>query len=304
MVDGLSVKDVYDNIGSALIEVNTNLDIEKFDFDNLKENIHNESANIKQSLDVIESSLVEFKQNLTEFFDSVEQPYYEASKEIYANEAGNDAEYMLDRYAYKQLIYEQETRDFFLNRVKLYTNWKWPALEIRPAQGDFTDALIGCDPLYLADTTPQMLKLVKDKWTGEFQRRVRYYTINETAEMPLNTLPQNAIGVIVSVDFFNFRSVDVIERYIKSMFQTLRPGGTAVFTYNNCDHPIGVDNFEHGYYCYTPGRKIKQICEKYGFRVMASFDMDNNVSWLEIQKPGRLSSLRGGQNLAKIETLK
>jgi len=303
MVDGLSVKHVYDEIFQLLKEVNTNLDIEQFDFDNIKEEIRKNSDDIKISMDNIDNHLQKFKENLEKFFDSIEEPYYTKSQEIYKEGLNDTPEYILDQYTFKKLIYDEDTFNFFINRIKLYVNWKWPAVEIRPAIGDFTDFLTGCDPLYLVDTDEDLFYQVKKLWTPEYQRRVRYYTINESYKNPLGSLPQNQIGLILAVNFFNFRPLDLIDSYLRNIFQLLRPGGTALFTYNNCDYPIGVDNFEKSYYCYTPGRQIKDLCAKHGFRILASFDMDNNVSWLELQKPGNNTSLRGGQSLARIESL-
>ena len=303
MVDNLSVKHVYDELFELLKEVKTNLEIQKFDFDNIKEEITLESKKIQKSLNKIESGLEEFKQNLNDFFDSVEMPYYEESQELYNDHANDTAEYILDQYRFKKLVYEEETLQFLINRIKLHVDWKWPAVEIRPALGEFSDMLTGCDPLYLVDTQEDLFSEVKTIWTPEYRRRLRYYTIDESSKMPLGNLPQNQIGFILAVNFFNFRTIDLIDKYLKSMFNLLKPGGVAIFTFNNCDYPIGVDNFEHAYYCYTPGRAIKELCANHGFRTLASFDMENNVSWLEIQKPGNRTSLRGGQNLARIQNL-
>ena len=303
MVDGLSVKHVYDDVFELLKEINTNLDIEHFDFDNIKETIRKESTDIKESLDNIDSHLMEFKNKLTDFFDSIEEPYFQKSEEIYLESLNDTPEWILDQYTFKKLMYDEDTLNFFINRIKLYTNWKWPALEIRPALGEFSNSMIDCDPLYLVDVHDELFREVKKCWTPEYQKRIRYYTIDESAKNPLGTLPQNQIGLIVSVNFFNFKPIDILEKYIKNMFSVLRPGGISIFTYNNCDYPIGVDNFEKNYYCYTPGRLVKDICKKHGFKISASFDMENNVSWLEIQKPGKIKSLRGGQNLARIQNL-
>ena len=303
MVDGLSVKHIYDELFSLLQEVNTNLDIEKFDFDDIKNTIKQQSVSINASLDVIDDNLQRFKIKLTQFFDQIEEQYYIASEDIYKTHINDDPSYVLDQYKFKTLFYEEETRNFFSGRIQNYTDWKWPALEIRPALGEFTDLLTSCDPLYLVDTHQDFFTEIKNKWTPEFQRRIRYYTINESVNLPLGPLPQNQIGLITAVNFFNFRSLECMNRYLTSMFATLKPGGVAVFTFNNCDYPIGVDNFEHKYYCYTPGRKVNEICKKIGFKILSSFDMDNNVSWLEIQKPGNLTSLRGGQSLAKVQDI-
>ncbi len=176
-------------------------------------------------------------------------------------------------------------------------------MEIRPAHGEISQHLVACDPLYLVDTDPELFKHVKKMWNPEYQRRLRYYTVSESDRRIFHQLPQFQFGLIVAVDFFNFRPLDLIERYLLEIYQLLRPGGMVIFTYNNCDYPIGVDNFENSYYCYTPGRHVKAMAEKIGFRVAASFDLENNVSWLELQKQGTKSSLRGGQTLGRISSI-
>jgi len=303
MVDGLSVKHVHDEIFTLLKHVSTDLDVQNIDFDNLKQKISDNREEILSRLDEIDADLQSFKKHLGEFVSGIEEPYYAKSQAIYDEGLNDTPDYLLDRYNFKKLLYQPETLEFFESRIKIHASWKWPALEIRPAYGEITDSLIACDPLYLVDTHPDMFKHVKTKWTPEYQKRLRYYTIDEKSKRMFHQLPQAQIGLLVAVDYMNFRPLSLIERYLTEIFGLLRPGGVAIFTYNNCDYPIGVDNFENSYYCYTPGREIKAICEKIGFRISSSFDLENNVSWLEIQKPGTRSTLKGGQTLGKIMTI-
>lgn len=300
MVDGLSVKHIYDTIFSHLSEFKHNVSIQNIDFDNLKEKMEQDRQQILAGMESLDAHLTEYKVLLDQFFDSIEAPYYEKSMQIYQEGVNDSADYILDRYSYKKLVYDPETFDFLISRVKLFSGWKWPAMEIRPALGEITDALVASDPLYLVDLDPNMFKMVKQKWTPEYQNRLRYYTVDESQPNILYQLPKLQFGLIVAVDFFNFRPFEIIKPWLQQMFQALRPGGQAVFTYNNCDLPIGVDNFENMYYCYTPGHEMKELCESIGFKVTASFDLDNNVSWLEIKRPGTLSSLKGGQTLGRI----
>lgn len=300
MVNNLSVNHVRDELESLLNRVSTDLNQQNIDFDNLKEKIEHDRELIMATLDIINNNLSTFKQQLNNFVKGIEGPYYQKSRDYYQEGLKDSADYILDRYSFKKLLYENESYEFFLSRVKLHTNWKWPALEIRPAMCDITESLVGCDPLYLVDTHEDLFKVTKTKWTPEYQRRLRYYIINEQSAKLFTQLPQMQFGLIVAVDFLNFRPLEMIQRYMKEMFDLLRPGGTAIFTYNNCDYPIGVDNFENAYYCYTPGKKVKEICEAAGFKVAASFDLENNVSWLEIERPGRRQSIRGAQTLGQV----
>ena len=300
MVDNLSVNHVHDELESLLQRISVDLGSQNIDFDNLKEKITQNRQTIFETLENLNSNLVSFKQELDNFVKGIETPYYQKSREYYQEGLKDSADYILDRYSFKKLLYEQESYEFFLSRVKLQTNWKWPALEIRPATCDITESLVGCDPLYLVDTDKDLFKIAQQKWTPEYQRRLRYYIINEQAAKIFDQLPQGQFGLIVAVDYLNFRPLEMIQRYMKEIFDLLRPGGVTIFTYNNCDFPIGVDNFENAYYCYTPGKKVKEICEAAGFKIAASFDLENNVSWLEIEKPGRRQTIRSAQTIGQI----
>jgi SAM-dependent methyltransferase len=303
MVDNLHVNHIYDQIDELLTHVRTDLDVKHIDFDNIKASISLESKQILDRLSLIQRNLDEFKRHLSEFVTDVEKPYYDKSMEIYREGENDDADYVLDRHNFKKLLYQTSTRDFFLERVKGYSNWKWPALEIRPAFGEISDAMVACDPVYFVDTHQGLFREVEKKWTPEYQKRLRYYVIDETAKKIYQQLPALQLGLIVAVDFFNFRPLPIIKKHLAELFGLLRPGGLLMFTYNNCDYPIGVDNFENSYYCYTPGTEIKTMCKEIGFRTTASFDLENNVSWLELQRPGTLTSLKGGQTLGRIENI-
>jgi hypothetical protein len=52
--------------------------------------------------------------------------------------------------------------------------------------------------------------------------------------------------------------------------------------------------------CYTPGRVICQAAESAGFDIVYQHTGLGDLTWLELQRPGQISSLRGGQTLAKI----
>jgi SAM-dependent methyltransferase len=303
MVDGLHISHIQDQIETELKQIHTDLSIQNIDFDNLKSEIEKQSTNIRQSMTAIESLLAQFKKNLHGFVNSIEEPYYVRSESLYQESRKDSAEYTLDQLQFKKLLYEPATNEFFQSRLKLHSNFKWPALEIRPGFGDLTPCLVACDPLYLVDTNDALLEPVKKMFTPEYQRRIRYYTIDESAKHIFSQLPRQQFGIIVAVNFLNFRPLPLIKKYVQESFLLLKPGGALIFTYNNCDYPIGVDNFENSYYCYTPGHQIAEICKQAGFRIAASFDLENNVSWLELQRPGRLSSIRGGQALGKIQSL-
>jgi hypothetical protein len=57
---------------------------------------------------------------------------------------------------------------------------------------------------------------------------------------------------------------------------------------------------EQKYCCYTPGHLIMQLAQTLGFEIVFKWSDEGPWTWLELQRPGELTSVRGGQALAKI----
>ena len=57
---------------------------------------------------------------------------------------------------------------------------------------------------------------------------------------------------------------------------------------------------ELGRASYTPGHLIVDCVKKLGFSILAQETNCENFHYIEIEKPGTLQSIRGGQCLAKI----
>jgi hypothetical protein len=71
-------------------------------------------------------------------------------------------------------------------------------------------------------------------------------------------------------------------------------------TFNDCDRDKAVKLAEQRYACYTPGTMIQQFAATVGYNQIFSWNNNGPTTWLELRKPGALTSLRGGQTLAKI----
>ena len=124
--------------------------------------------------------------------------------------------------------------------------------------------------------------------------------INEDHEQILGSLPNDQFGLIFAYNYFNFKPMELIRRYLTEAYQKLRSGGTLIMTYNNCDRAHGVALVEQKFMCYTPGSEIVKIAESAGFDVTYQHTGLADLSWIELQRPGEIVSLRGGQTLARI----
>lgn len=260
---------------------------------------------ILRNVDELKDQLSLYQRRLDDLVNERQAPYIQQSYQQYEEFRNDTPEYIIDRHLFNTLIYKEDIEEYFLSRIKHYASWKIAGLYIRPETGKYVDPMITCSPLYIADDYNKLLDPVKKLWNTEFQERLRYKLINESSDIRFKGMPENQLGLVVAMNYFNYRPLDAMREYFKEIYNLLCKGGIFIFTYNNCDLPGSVRNVEKAMYSYTPGKLVQAMCESIGFEILNVVDYeDTNVSWLEIKKPGEFKSMRGGQALAKIITQK
>lgn len=188
-----------------------------------------------------------------------------------------------------------------LSRIQLYSSWKYPAIEIGCRDGMWTRALIASDPLYIADIFDEFLVTAVDQFEPVYRGRVRKYLIKD---FNIPGLPINQFGFIFSYNFFNYVSLDTVKQYLIRAFEWLRPGGIMLFTYNNADMPAAATYAENYYMSYVPKSMLIPLCESLGYQIIQTHDSEPAVSWIEIRKPGELSTIKAGQALGEIKPIR
>lgn len=228
----------------------------------------------------------------------IEKPYFAESYRLYETMFGNES---FEDIAGRMPALPESTVNFYRARVRRYVGWQHPAMIIRPGTEPYIHDMVSCDPLYLVDVKFEFLHPVLTLYNEVYNNRLRTYTLHEQQNgMLLAKIPNNQMGLIMAYNFFNFRPFEVIRRYLEEILQKLRPGGTLLMTFNDCDRDKAVMLVENQYCCYTPGYLIKQMAETLGFEIHFSWHDEGPSTWLELRKPGEMVSLRGGQALAKI----
>lgn len=199
----------------------------------------------------------------------------------------------------RQIKYQAEFVKTLKQRINLYSNWQYPALEIGCGDGEWTKFLVASDPLYIADFFPEFLDSAVEQFEPLYQGRVRKYLIKDFYK--ISNLPINQFGLIFSYNFFNYLSLDTIKQYLLQCLEWLRPGGTVIFTYNNADLPAAAAYAETYFMTYVPKSILIPMAESIGFETIFSFDLDPAFSCIEFKKPGTLHSIKTGQTLGEIK---
>ncbi len=213
--------------------------------------------------------------------------------------------------------------DLIKSRLAHHASWHYPGLQLgcrtsgkiaadinsEPTLSQFTNLLVTSDPLYLCDFNQDYINNATSQFNEVYQKRLRTYLINDFAD--LTQLPQTQFSFILAWNLFNYASINTLEQYLIEIFKLLRAGGTVMFSYNNGDIFESAILAEIGAMSYIPKRQLITLCESLGFIVKFSYDELNDntnyfdshvtyISWLEISKPGALTTIKAHQVLGAI----
>lgn len=196
-----------------------------------------------------------------------------------------------------------DIEELILHRIRSYTDWKYPALEIGCRDGEWTRSLISADPLYITDHYRDFLESAVKDFTPEYQIRIRPYL---TKDADLSMLPQGQFGFVFCWNFLNYRSLDTVKEYLKSVKELLRPGGVFMFSYNNGDMHECAGYAEGYWMSYIPKSLLVPMCESLGFEIVYTQEARGEgtaISWIELKKHGTLDTVKAHQVLGEIKRI-
>jgi SAM-dependent methyltransferase len=160
--------------------------------------------------------------------------------------------------------------------------------------------MVGLDPLYLVDVNEKYITPTLDQFEPAYRNRVRAYVVDDQTDEPiLAQLPQGQFGCVAEHNYFKYKSLSTVDRYLTEVFNLLRPGGTFIFTFPDGDNVKALELVEKFKATYLPGHLIRQKARELTYRIV-QYTVNNGIAVVELQKPGVLSSIRGGQTLARI----
>lgn len=262
------------------------------------QDIDSAAQNVRQSFTAVENVMLDLVSVLEKVRHNMEPEMFANSYNLWDQEMRFETtEYVLNR----RLAISSEDFELMYGHLLNYVDWKVPGMILRPGLEKWIEHLVPLDPLYVVDTDQELLDPAVKQFTIEYQQRLRQYVIKDTERTSiLGALPDNQFGFVFAYNYFNYKPMEVFKRYLKEIFDKLRPGGIFMFTYNDGDWAHGAGLAERNFMCYTPGRMIENEAMLLGFEVVYKHHGLGDINWLEIKKPGDIQSLRGGQSLAKV----
>lgn len=255
--------------------------------------------NLSQHFQDIDKNLSDLKQNLNTAIQNSERKMYLDSYKNYKMSANQES--VVDLSGSKRLIVNQDDRSLYQSRLGRYSQWQYPGMIIRPGRESFIDLMVSFQPLYLVDHSQYLIDMATDKFNDLYKQRLRQYVIKDFSTTPaLDLLPSNQFGLILAYGYFNWRPMELIVDYLEQIHDKLRAGGSVIFTFNNCDYPEAVKLAANQGASYVPGRALKEAIISLDYEIEYEYTNQAAVTWLELKKPGKLSSIKAAPTLAKI----
>jgi len=190
--------------------------------------------------------------------------------------------------------------DSVISRCRRYSTWQYPGLIISPIDKFWIDTMVACDPLYLLGMSYRSshIEEIISVYPIEYQRRLRIY--KNLHDKNFSKLPNNQFGFILAWEVMLEFSIQSIEKYLTLILNLLRPGGVFMFNYNECDHLELAESSEKKAIPYCNSRILKNVCETIGYNIIQfgeykSEDANNYLNWIEIKKPGEITTVKRAQ---------
>ena len=296
----VNFKNQLDLLSTNTTQAATDLELNKImhlvNLENYDNFLDQRKIDIQKSFNEFELELTKVKDKVNQEIAILEKPEFQKSYTLYEGEHNNPAEFILNLR--KHTIPNLE---LFQARLSKYINWQHSAMIIRPGIESFIDSMVALDPLYLVDLNHDYLAPALSKFNSQYQNRLRTYTVKEELDQDiLGQLPNNQFALCFVYNYFNFRPFEILKKYLDEIYKKLTPGGVLVMTFNDCDRASAVQLVENFYCCYTPGYLVRELALSIGYEIEYSWNDPGPTTWLELKKPGTMTSLKGGQTLAKV----
>jgi SAM-dependent methyltransferase len=263
--------------------------------------------NLNKDLNRIHTDLDFCQDRFDLIIEKINQDIQQESQKFYTDnyslELQVESEAVANIRKVRVMILSDVLKQKIINRIQLHTNWRYPALEIGCRDGEWTKCMVAADPLYITDYYRDFLESTLNQFTPEYQQRLREYLVRD---VNFDALPQAQFAFVFCWNFLNYRSLDTIKEYLKSVKELLRPGGVFMFSYNNGDRYDQAGYAEGHWMSYMPKSMLIPMCESLGFDILHSEDTRNEgtaVSWIEIKKPGKLATVKAHQVLGEIKRI-
>lgn len=183
-----------------------------------------------------------------------------------------------------------------------FTNPQFPMLQINSSSGLFTKYLVAAEPVFILDWNQKSIAETKACFNSVYQNRLCIYKIDIRGDLfldKINDLPYKQFNFILVWDLVKFMQDYQITYLLQKLKNLIRPGGTIIFNYNNCDKLYGADNYDQKTGSYQTEQTLRNVASNCNYTVSANCNY-NNIDWFEIKSSGTLYTLKKQSTLPQL----
>ena len=266
----------------------------------------------QKHIDRIRSTYTDISQKNKEIVASIEEIINDIDNNISEILESKISDTFKEGVMRSQLVINEPIKTIFNNKISKLSQIKYPGLQINSKffsndtcdDNDWINYMVASDPLYLLGPLTANLEKSLLSYPEVYQKRVRLYGLNDKRD--LSILPQAQFNLIFCWDFFNYLSIELIDVYLHQLMRLLRPGGTLLFTYNNCDLIDSAKLVDQDTASWATPLLLEKIYSNHGFELadfgdIISDDINfSHVSWMELTRPGNLTTSKILQSIGLI----
>jgi hypothetical protein len=194
-----------------------------------------------------------------------------------------------------------ELLEFVTRRITPYSDWHYPGLHFGCRIRELTARMVASDPLYLVDFNHFQVSPAIDQFGHLYQRRLCPYLYSQA-----HLLPTEQFSIVLSWNLFIYATKERLREYLGTIFDLLRPGGVLMFNYNDCGTLSGCIAAASTVLSYLSYDIVKETAESIGYSISYSTNISTNcgeitnLGWIELKKPGQLSTIKAHQTLGRV----
>lgn len=192
---------------------------------------------------------------------------------------------------------ENET-NILVSKLHALTNFSYPMLELFPGNGDFTEAAVAAEPLYIVDYHQETLDKVSSRFNSFYaSRRLMKHIVRD---FDLSCIPESQIGVVYSFNYFFIKEISFIVEWAKEVHKVLRPGGYFIFNFIPVNESWGVELTEHYQLAAIDYLDLSRKLVDVGFEILNTDFSPNYASTMLVKKQGDIKPFKLTSSSARI----
>jgi len=205
---------------------------------------------------------------------------------------------------HRTLPVTEDCRSWVNAKISHYADWHFPGLVLWPRNLQWFKSLVVSDPLYVTSLDDMTIEKLLSDYPESYQNRIRRYRPTESKNLKI--LPQQQFSIVFAWDFINYIKQDLIKQYLDQVFDLLRPGGSFIFSFTDCDIESSANTTDNLMTSFCTKRWLIETSKNIGYEIVntvnftTSDSLDGVVSVCELKRPGKLQTVKTFQSMARI----